>query len=96
MRSFYAASSGHPDRLGRGAFAMQDKMMEKPQLLIKPWKIGEPFVYRCSLAARNLLLRKTAVQRREWRNSGRHSMNIYEEVHGCSSAWSSSSPRRNG
>jgi hypothetical protein len=34
---------------------MQNEMIEKPQLVIKPWKIGEPFIYQCSQCGREFL-----------------------------------------
>ena len=30
-------------------------MMDKPQLQIKPWKLGEAFVYRCSVCGQEFI-----------------------------------------
>jgi len=71
-------------------------MMEKPQLLIKPWKIGEQFVYRCSLCGQEFIAPEDRSAKEGmaelWAAFDEH----IEEVHGCSAAWSTSSPRRNG
>jgi hypothetical protein len=34
---------------------MQNVMIEKLQLLIKPWKIGEPFICKCSHCGQEFL-----------------------------------------
>ena len=87
MRSFYAASSGHPDRLGRGAFAMQDKTMEKPQLLIKPWKIGEQFVYQCSLCGQEFIVPEDRSPKEGMAELWAAFHEHIEDVHGCPPEW---------
>ncbi len=75
---------------------MIDNTMEKPQLQIRPWKLGEPFVYRCSVCGQEFIApedRSAAEGMSElWAAFHEH----IEEVHGCRSAWASSSPRRDG
>ena len=34
---------------------MQNEMIEKPQLVTKPWNIGEPFIYKCSQCGQEFL-----------------------------------------
>ena len=54
-----AACSGKCERQGKGPLTMQNVMIEKPQLLIKPWikpwNIGEPFIYKCSQCGQEFL-----------------------------------------
>ncbi len=71
-------------------------MMEKPQLLIKPWKIGEPFVYRCSLCGQEFIAPEDRSAKEGMAELWEAFHEHIEEVHGCRSAWASSSPRRDG
>jgi hypothetical protein len=62
-------------------------MMEKPQLLIKPWKIGEPFVYHCSLCGQEFIAPEdrsaTEGMTELWAAFHEH----IEDVHGCPPEW---------
>jgi hypothetical protein len=40
---------------GQGPLTMQNEMIEKPQLVTKPWNIGEPFIYKCSQRGQEFL-----------------------------------------
>ena len=50
-----AACSGRRERRGKGPLTMQNVMIEKPQLLIKPRNIGDPFIYKCSQCGQEFL-----------------------------------------
>ena len=71
-------------------------MMDKPQLQIKPWKLGEAFVYRCSVCGQEFIAPE---DRRPEEGMTEVWAAFYEhirECHDAGAAWSASSPRRNG
>jgi rubrerythrin len=73
-----------------------DNTMEKPQLQIKPWKLGKPFVYRCSVCGQEFIVPEDRCpgegMAELWAAFYEHIL----ESHGAGAAWSSTSPRRNG
>ena len=58
--------------------------MEKPQLLIKPWKLGEPFVYRCSLCGQEFIAPEDRSAKEGMAELWAAFHEHIEEVHGCS------------
>lgn len=68
----------------------------KPRLVLAIWANGEPLAYKCSQCCQEFLLPEDRTPKEGMAELWAAFQEHIEAVHGCSAAWSTSSPRRNG